>query len=734
MSNNKNIDSEKLTDSILETLLKDPAVAQAVAGLQRAVVALSDELVKKITKNFITQIIAGIESNINSEQVSEAAHQAEENIEQNDGNASEIKSEDWSKLSNQLVRSAYIKRKVAGRPIEAELNEELARRFPGYDKEKQDFIRPHAIKEWSKLSDSALRQTYIHRISDGKPIEPELNDELARRFPGYDKDTHSFGKTDWSKSSKLSLRQTYTKRVNNGKPIKPELNEELARRFPNYDKETQTFGKFSNSVPKDLSILTDNALRSLYKYRTKIGRNIEPDLNEELAKRFPGYDKEKQQFVHRSSTVFSGLSDLSLRNAHKYRKKIGKPIEPELNEELARRFSGYDKETQSFGNNKAISGIKSERKTSDAVLHKQTLSETTKKGAQSDLLFPLFVAKDENYSLLFDGRNRPLLRGALAPYELYVFDEKTGAAVVRKKTGPDSYVLYLVNVKNGSVPELSRSGVKNILYDYKRHSFYLPRSGSMFFTEFYGADIIGNVYKLPLNVDTLRASKSETNTVIIDKNGKETFCALMEIADKDGMLRQNKIIKHLLDTIENKPQNQSVVENKNAVSEKVATDSAILTEPVIVTPAIKPDITVKETEIKYKNLVVTIEPVKLTLDGAYNNVYINGKKLLNNHVNTSVKVLCDGTLLAIHGVVTDNRNYPTTPLWFLYDTELRFRLPEKKQCLSDYYVYIKNILDAGNVIKAELSDKTTYLIDAERMKKKADNKRFVIGKNKDKTK
>ena len=104
------------------------------------------------------------------------------------------------------------------------------------------------ITEWSKSSDTSLRNALSNRKTKNKPIEPELHAELVKRFPNYNPETKTFAHskhrkriTEWSKSSDMSLRHTFANRKKAGKAIEPELLAELIKRFPNFDSKEQTF-------------------------------------------------------------------------------------------------------------------------------------------------------------------------------------------------------------------------------------------------------------------------------------------------------------------------------------------------------------------------------------------------------------------------------------------------------------------------------------------------------------
>ncbi len=123
---------------------------------------------------------------------------------------------------------------------------------------------------------------------------------------------------------------------------------------------------------------------------------------------------------------------------------------------------------------------------------------------------------------------------------------------------------------------------------------------------------------------------------------------------------------------------------------------------------------------------VYIKYVKSDLHGAYNDVYINGTKILSNHYDTEIKLLLDNTLLAIHGIITDNRNFPQKPIWQIYDTSLRSRISLQKQKFSGYNIHATSITEEQDSLRLNLSNRSIALLKRDRIIKEAGNKRFII--------
>ncbi|MDO4423902.1 MAG: hypothetical protein Q4C08_03860, partial [Pseudomonadota bacterium] len=143
--------------------------------------------------------------------------------------------------------------------------------------------------------------------------------------------------------------------------------------------------------------------------------------------------------------------------------------------------------------------------------------------------------------------------------------------------------------------------------------------------------------------------------------------------------------------------------------------------------------TIPETKSQNPNEIsVYIEYVKSDLHGAYNNVYLNGKRILSNHYNTNIKLLFDGALLAIHGIITDNRDFPKKPIWQIYDTNLKPRISLQKQKFSGYNIHATNITERADALYLNLSNRCTAILKRDRTIKDAGQKRFIISQQKTK--
>lgn len=163
--------------------------------------------------------------------------------------------------------------------------------------------RPGRKAIWSRSSDKALRTAYANRRKKGQDIEPELEAELVKRFPTYDAATHTFtGRATPRPYKDLSNNQImvkYQAALMAGTPIADALHEELKRRYPTrYDAQNRVLSdkRKGGKQKKPLRELADKTLKIMY-YNARSAGNVPAELNNELARRFPAYDKKTQTFV-----------------------------------------------------------------------------------------------------------------------------------------------------------------------------------------------------------------------------------------------------------------------------------------------------------------------------------------------------------------------------------------------------------------------------------------------------
>ncbi len=125
-------------------------------------------------------------------------------------------------------------------------------------------------------------------------------------------------------------------------------------------------------------------------------------------------------------------------------------------------------------------------------------------------------------------------------------------------------------------------------------------------------------------------------------------------------------------------------------------------------------------------IVVSVKTVETKEAVTYNDVFINGTKILSNHIDTEIKLLCDDTILAIHGIITNDVHYPHTPTWLAYNAQMKLLAAVKANAYSEHYIQINRISDTSDKINIFLDNNTTMSLSKEKMKKLADGRRFVL--------
>lgn len=132
------------------------------------------------------------------------------------------------------------------------------------------------------------------------------------------------------------------------------------------------------------------------------------------------------------------------------------------------------------------------------------------------------------------------------------------------------------------------------------------------------------------------------------------------------------------------------------------------------------------------HLHVSSKRTKITQDGVYSNIFVNGKQIIKNHVNTTMTTFFDGRLLGVNGIVTDDERIPTRPVWKLYDTNTHeYQIPYQSQ-FNGNKVFIMNIVpQVPDKLKLYLSNSICVILKLEQYKSISD-KIFVIDNSKTK--
>ena len=361
---------------------------------------------------------------------------------------------------------------------------------------------------------------------------------------------------------------------------------------------------------------SDFALYSALNSRRKTGKEIEPELDAELQKRFPTYDPQTHIVARRSTRItdWENVTNQQLRTALNNRRTNGVPIEPALMSELQKRFPNFDPVTLTFTRKKTDWAAKSKKALQAAITYRTS-------------------------------------HGLEIPAEI------TAALAECDDTKKPS--------KKTDWSQTPAVNLRAAYYHRKKHNLPIePELNAALLAAFPGYDATTQKF-----------------------TGKRTHKTVPATANQPIKKTTEQVIA------------QTIPETKSQ----------------------------KPNEIS-----VYIEYVKSDLHGAYNNVYLNGKRILSNHYNTNVKLLFDGTLLAIHGIITDNRNFPKKPIWQIYDTNLKPRIALQKQKFSGYNIHATNISERDDALYLNLSNRCTAIIKRDRTIKEAGQKRFIITQQKTK--
>ena len=517
---------------------------------------------------------------------------------------------------------------------------------------------------------------------------------------------------DWSTAGKQALSSALYYRKKHNLPIEPELAAALTKTVPGYDAQTNTIKK-DNTTPRvtttDWASLSKAKIYSAFVYRKKRGRQIEPGLNAEMIAKFPGYDAQTQTITKRPrrprTLDWSTKNKRQLQNAFYKYKRAKKPIPAELTSALVATFPNYDPASNRF-----IRRPRKKKTPTTNQVNTTPIKNTT---------LPLYSKKttSDNYCLVFDDgtTTKNILTASKIPFELYLIDTKTKTAVVRKQSVKQTHLLFVVNYSNGNVSPDSRCGFQRICYDEQNHALFAQhnRDTSRHFVKFEQNGTTSQAIQIPNNTQEKKLQRNET--VVIDENGNVTKHPLLTLGETSQRESQDKIVTEI---------------TKPAPLATPQIDETKTEQTIAPTPHTERVHTAQKKKTKSEpksenDLVVTIKPVRTTLDGTYNNVFVNGKKILSNHFNTEIKLLVDDTILAIHGIVTDNQSLPRTPIWQVYGTDLRSRVSLHKQKFSGYNIHAKHIAETADGLRIELSNRCSCLLKTQRLLNEAGKKRFI---------
>lgn len=253
---------------------------------------------------------------------------------------------------------------------------------------------------------------------------------------------------------------------------------------------------------------------------------------------------------------------------------------------------------------------------------------------------------------------------------------------------------YRKNKNQTIEPELNEELAKR----FPGHEIFLSTEKAYGYIKISQKNAYDNIINIPTPAEIIKADSLSSKTVLIDCYGRETTCPLIKIQDKNNLKKQNHIIESLLKVTA--PEEKVVEGEKVSAPTKMEfSDSMGQDNTKQTSTDIKKESNITNTQ-KNKNatalshtqeIVVSVKQIKITLEGVYNNIFVNGKKLLSNHINTQIKTFGNGVILAIHGTVINDARYPTTPMWLIYDTNLQLCNPRISTAFSNRYIQVKSI-------------------------------------------
>ncbi len=415
---------------------------------------------------------------------------------------------------------------------------------------------------------------------------------------------------------------------------------------------------------------------------------------------------------------WASKSDATLRAAYAYRKKHNLAIEPELNDILANRFHGYDSEQQIFTGRRQKQPTTSIEKPEQPAKAKPIIDWT----AKSDATLRAAYAYRKKHNLAIE----PELNDILAN-RFHGYDSEQQIFTGRRQKQPTT------SIEKPEQPAKAKpiidwtaksDATLRAAYTYrKKHNLAIePELNDILADRFAGYDaekmqFMGRkVKQKPKKVRVINwAEKTDDILRQAYKHRCNTPDGIDDELNVELALRFPDEYDQTTRTFLKKPKIQ-----QNSGTKQVQKSANSIQRPTTATTAAKPKATTPTT------LTVTLKLVKQSLDATYNNVYVNGNLILRNHANTKLEILGDGTLLAVHGIVTDNKNLPQRPLIMIYDTNLVANKWAGRDKIAGYDIYAKYINPTADGLNVTLSNKCTIILNNERLKRLAGITRFEI--------
>jgi len=359
----------------------------------------------------------------------------------------------------------------------------------------------------------------------------------------------------------------------------------------------------------------------------------------------------------RPKKTIANIADWTLKLQFYQYKRTGREIPDDLNDELARRFPTYDATKRAFVGNRRPKGAKHPAIVAMAATHKKPIKELLTSSLRS-LYYKIRAQGDKIPDDLNDelARRCPEYDPVTRAFSKKVNNRKKASDKSDTALKPENPTPAMTPTKQPAYPAPAKQTNRPAPAVAPKFSHKVNWSTQ-------GDSVLRQVYEF--HHTRGREIDAELNAVLAER-----FPEYDPISQKFAQKNRNTVKKNL-------------------------------------TPV---------TPIVSSTLHVEIKPLKTTLTNVFNDVYINGTRVLHNHADTELQTFADGTILGVHGIVTDNADLPQRPLWMLYNTRMTPINWPSHDKYSGYRVYAKSVFPTGNEVRVQMSNKAFLFLNAEKQK------------------
>lgn len=651
---------------------------------------------------------------------------------------------DFSKLDKKALRQSYKYYTQRGKELPASLHAALIAKFPGYDAATQKFTGYKPEHDFSKSSKRILRQGYKYYTSRGKELPASLHAALIANFPAYDPETQRFSakdaQHDFSKSSKLTLRSMYRYYTSRNMELPLSLRQALIDNFPGYDPENNRF--------------TQGPAKRAVAATSKSHQVTTTPIKSEVSRSDATVQTQKPVIAANTNTPAVAATPVV-------------PDEISAQVHLISVKSGTGKHSLYFRDNKLLQGaddpfelVLFDAKTQTAVIRKVMTNthhklfiinckqgkvlEHMRMGAREIKYVPelhQLWAREVQESIM-----RYMVFTPNRTLEIRSLPPKDALSVRARQFIKETIIID----KNGNVSTypLVQLSVKKKMQASQKTKTIAPQSAQTVKTEKTNrskqtAPAKETAPTAPTKAMVTQPGKSATvastttttvATTPVAKPSVTTTPAKSTIATQphakpvDAPYKKPVVantqadkIEHPVKAIPRAPQPATPAPAKPVVA-PITTVTPAAPATIAATPVDTTTVVSEPRQI----LKATLKPIKTTLEGTYYDVYVNGTRILKKHFGTHIETFLDGTVLAVHGIDTQNQSLPRSPLWQVFNTDLQPRTFTQKNLFTNTSIYIKNITQSANQINLHLSNKVVMILELTRELKKAKNKQFEI--------